>query len=542
MTFDIEGYFPFEQIRSQQSRAIEFALDAFMNKGKRFVILEMGPGCGKSATAVTIARYMQAHFELGQISLGGTYFLTTQKVLQKQYMRDFGAPHGNMHTIKSASSITCQFHENDMTGISCAEIRRLIGSKAQCKMVYKLCEDNCKYDAAKRRFFDAPEGITNYAFFLALSAYTYDMQRRGLLVLDEAHNVADLVGNFVTIGFSNLFYKDVLGVKPPNVNAGQERIYRWLMHTVRPALQRIIKKEANNLNKGLDENAAIKAVKHLERLKHSFQKIEQFVDVYDPTTWVLDSSKTDRRGERVYQFKPTDVGRYCENILYAQADKVLLMSATILNKNLFCESLGIRPSEAEFLRIPSPFDVVKRPIHYMPVGSMSRAKINDTLPSMIQAIKVIMDEHPTEKGIIHCVNFHIADEIVKTLGGKRLLAHTSDDREEIIKFHITSKQPTVLVSPSMTEGVDLVDDLSRFQIVCKVPYPYLGDASVRRKMKRNSRWYAYQTVKTVIQGLGRSIRNDNDHAISYILDSDWGQFFVQNSDMFPDEFTQSLQY
>jgi len=54
--------------------------------------------------------------------------------------------------------------------------------------------------------------------------------------------------------------------------------------------------------------------------------------------------------------------------------------------------------------------------------------------------------------------------------------------EEVIKFHETSPHPTVLISPSMMEGVDLADDMSRFQILCKVPFPYLGDAAIKKRM------------------------------------------------------------
>ena len=88
----------------------------------------------------------------------------------------------------------------------------------------------------------------------------------------------------------------------------------------------------------------------------------------------------------------------------------------------------------------------------------------------------------------------------------------------------------------MMEGVDLYDDLSRFQIMCKVPFPYLGDLVVQKRMERNKQWYSYMTVKSVIQSLGRSIRNESDFAMSYILDSDWERFYRMNSKMFPNDF------
>jgi Rad3-related DNA helicase len=103
-----------------------------------------------------------------------------------------------------------------------------------------------------------------------------------------------------------------------------------------------------------------------------------------------------------------------------------------------------------------------------------------------------------------------------------------------------SPNPTVLVSPSMTEGVDLADDASRFQILCKVPFPYLGDKVIQLRKSRNSSWYACQTARTIIQALGRSVRNDDDHATSYILDADWIRFYRTNSAMFPSEFSLAL--
>ena len=120
-------------------------------------------------------------------------------------------------------------------------------------------------------------------------------------------------------------------------------------------------------------------------------------------------------------------------------------------------------------------------------------------------------------------------ENIKT---NRLLTHESANRDTVLKQHMTSSEPTVLVSPSMMEGVDLSDELSRFQIICKLPFPYLGDAVVKKRLEKNKEWYAYSTAKSLIQSLGRSIRNETDHAESYILDADWSMFYSKNRKMF----------
>ena len=92
----------------------------------------------------------------------------------------------------------------------------------------------------------------------------------------------------------------------------------------------------------------------------------------------------------------------------------------------------------------------------------------------------------------------------------------------------------------MSEGVDLKGDLSRFQIVCKVPYPYLGDKLVKKKMNKWKWWYPMQTAKTIVQAVGRSVRSDTDSAVTYILDSDFERFFSMNKSLFPNEFKRSM--
>ena len=92
----------------------------------------------------------------------------------------------------------------------------------------------------------------------------------------------------------------------------------------------------------------------------------------------------------------------------------------------------------------------------------------------------------------------------------------------------------------MTEGVDLKGDSSRFQIVCKIPYPYLGDPLTKKRMNRWPWWYGLQTAKTIVQGVGRSVRSIDDHAVTYILDEDWHYFYGRNREMFPTSFKDAL--
>ena len=49
MSYDWKGYFPYDTPRTEQNIAIDFALDAFIDQDKKFVVIEAGTGVGKSA-------------------------------------------------------------------------------------------------------------------------------------------------------------------------------------------------------------------------------------------------------------------------------------------------------------------------------------------------------------------------------------------------------------------------------------------------------------------------------------------------------------
>jgi ATP-dependent DNA helicase DinG len=539
---DYISFFPFSKIRKEQKEAIEFAIDAY-ESGKRFVVLELGTGVGKSAIGITVAGYMQTYGhpiknEQNE-DLTGSYIVTTQKILQDQYLRDFGLQSGKclVKSIKSSTNYKCSFYPDQ----SCAESKRILsrlGKQLNGTEFQKQCKQSCKYSIEKQEFIDSPISVTNFPYILAESTYSGKLDSRSLLVIDEAHNIESEVSKFIEITFSEKFIKDILKCKLPKHDE-QHVVFDWIKTTYKKSLKKNISELEKLLSKaGTDIDGYGALSKQYELLEKHNGKLEQFVDSYNPKNWTMNivSNLDQKRPYKKYEFKPIDISSFSQVSLFRLGGRVLMMSATIIDNEIFCQSLGLRREDVAFLSIPSPFPIENRPIHYIPVGSMSKACIDSTLPKLTEAINLLLEKHSKEKGIIHCTNFKIAKYIQENIKNKRIMIHDSNNREEILNFHIKSEDPTVLLSPSMAEGVDLHGDLSRFQIICKVPYPYLGDVVVQKRMEKNKQWYPYMTAKTVIQSLGRSIRNEKDFAVSYILDSDWERFYRQNKKMFPVEF------
>ena len=130
------------------------------------------------------------------------------------------------------------------------------------------------------------------------------------------------------------------------------------------------------------------------------------------------------------------------------------------------------------------------------------------------------EKHKDEKGLIHTNSYKCQHFINNNLINSRLISHNSDNREGILNYFEKDENPLVLVSPSMSEGVDLPYDKCRFQVIYKIPFPYLGDKQINMRRKNDQKWYAYKTVMTLMQAYGRGMRAEDDYCYTYILDSD----------------------
>lgn len=524
---DYVSCFPYPKMREQQRSAIEFIIDAFEN-GKRFVLLQAPTGVGKSLIGVTVARYMNKH------ASAFSYVLTTQKILQDQYNRDFGPTSLKLlRTIKSSSNYTCDIYSDQ----SCGESRRALaalGDSIEGTEYHNHCKFRCNYALEKRAFLGSPIGVTNFSYFLAETRYAGALKERGLLVTDECHTIENELSKFIEISFSERFSIDQLNCSFPETYEDLQ-VFEWVKNEYKISLEKKITgiKEKIGTIVQKDTQEFLSLSKQLEKLDKHICKVNRFLAEYSIDNWVLNIIDSDGSKKRKLEFKPIDVSSFSEEYLFKYGEKVLMMSATVVNKDVFCRSVGVCGDDVAYFDVPSPFDPNNKPVHFIPVGSMSKKAIDTTLPVLCETIKMLLKQHSKEKGLIHSVSFKVADHIKRTIKSKRLLFHNSENREEVLKQHLTSKDPTVLVSPSMAEGVDLADDASRFQIVCKLPFPYLGDKLVMKRMQRDSDWYAYETAKQLIQSLGRSIRNENDHAVSYILDGDFEGFFRRNKHLFP---------
>ena len=493
----------------------------------KYLILEAPVGAGKSAIGVTFAQYLNG----GRPSATASFILTPQRLLQKQYEDSFDYMEPPMlATLYGKGNYQCVSRNTtcDIGGIM----------KPRCNL--------CPYENAKSVAKSRPHTILNYKLALLLMGYTTVFKEpRKLLIFDECHNMEQELTEFDAVTVSK---KRCEKYKFPFKEFNSTlTAFKWLkdeyIDAVDQKIEDLSEQHDRLINGSRDLSAEeIKIVRELNSLIDHSSTIGMLISDIDENH--VESQLVLIKEPTLFRFKRLSAARSFNSVFVPMAERFLFMSSTILDRNQFCKDLGIEPDETAFLSLDSEFPAENRPVYYMPVMKMNTkwkdAENAENRERMVDTIKQITSSyHSDESGIIHTANFAIASWLTKELEGKiphDIYHHnpeSGDERGRIIAAFQQAKKPGILISPSITEGLDLVEDLSRFAIIAKVGFPYLGDEWIKRKMELSQKWYMRQTLISIIQGCGRIVRGKDDHGTVYILDSSFGYLKNQSINMIP---------
>ena len=157
---------------------------------------------------------------------------------------------------------------------------------------------------------------------------------------------------------------------------------------------------------------------------------------------------------------------------------------------------------------------------------------------------MLINKYKQYKGIIQTASYNLAKEFVKDapyeLRSRLLLYENSLEKTNFIKIHEKSNN-TILIGPSLSEGIDLPGDLCRFIIILKVPYASLKDKLVKAKMELFPSWYKADASNTIIQGIGRGNRSKDDWCITYIVDGCFGSLYTATKEQYPKELQDRIK-
>lgn len=558
---EAKSIFPYEEPRVSQLEVIAEIVTNFRN-GTKHQILEAPTGAGKSIIALCVSLMMESSF-----------YLTSSKVLQSQIANEFGLDGGTIQQIiaelKGRNAYPCDFYQiHGQNIVKTGKLRpeRLIelqqtprdcGSsshcrkhlnRAKCKACFPpengstaewheqfgMVDTTCQYYSKVFAAISNPHVLLNYHSFLFQTTFTDNFRTKNIMVLDEAHNAYKVILDFVQVTLIQDMIEDEL------LRFEDAKDY---------ALWALDNEISNKLAVAAQEAYDARKLEDSEKLLEMSNRLATFVaSASEGNDWVviinMDAEDRNKIGSVV--LKPVMASDFTQRYYFNKAEHFLHMSATILSPRLFARNLGI--DDYKYTRMGCDFPIKNRPVFLMPSyhASGGKSKQHEWEPKLIKSVDTILGHHPEEKGIVHTHNFSIAAAILAKTKHKQRFLFQNDFRskEEMLDAH-SRKHASVLIAPAMHEGIDLKDDLSRFQIIAKCPYPNpYEDEQLSRLIKHfdiEGMW-DYITALKLIQSAGRSVRHRNDWAKTYIIDGVACDFITNKGKKFiPPWFVEAVK-
>ncbi len=558
----IKKYFPFEKYRENQLETINIIVDSLNDKNINYFILESPTGVGKSVVGYTSAKILNDIFNNNKeeeekednINDGPKILITTStRQLQKQYIDSFKNIN-DVEFIWSSKNYPCIYYNDAEQKIEKVYYGHfLCPGKKDCPQSKK-----CEYLIQKDKFMKSKVGVTNYQYF-----FHGNFLKPKILICDEAHNIQQILCDQATINISESGLRYIANniSKNSNISINIKKLNNMLKEInteqyididkhVKPYIKHFINYFSNIITELDKEIENVKDIDRLIQLNRVYEITENILEKYNKfiksnITWVI--SEKDKKQIKII-IKPLDIYEYFESLIANRTMKCLFMSATICGVKQFVKELGIDENSYDYTITKSIIPVENRIVYYVNnLGSINYNNKYEMLPKFVNIIdRIIISQLKKDKlinGVIHSVSYENA-ELVKNYSQfkNNMIIPTKDELINISSLiEEVGDTGKIIISPSILEGIDLIDELSRYQIFIKVPYGYLGDNWVKTKADKDRKWYSRLAIIKMVQGSGRSIRSETDWANTYILDNNFSRLLLQNNDLIPEWYKESIK-
>lgn len=525
--------------RGDQQEIINDLLNEFIDKDKKYVALNASTGLGKSNIAVVTSISLKKLIGEKQKN---SFILMHNNTLLKQYEDDFKDKTSCL-TLLGAGNYNCSVLNDSAE--HCVS-SRLINAKdprvSEC--------EHCEYKQSRKAIHYAEQIFTNYSYFFVSSLYSDFLKPRLLTVYDEAQLVNDIFVNhmkiFVSVNTLEKYKKELEATHELEnlVNDIQEVITDLKLKKINE--KNAIEIYLNKLSKIYIEASKFflheaeiadlhspERFKKMSKIANKFKnlngKIEDFFHFkYEHVVEVKDDEFSIQTIFMNEMFKKTHLSEYH-----------LFMSATI-DPYFMSTTMGINQSEIGFVKPRPAFKKENKKVNFLNLAKYNYESMKkpDTIPNMVGYVKKVINKHKNDNGIILAPSFWISNSISIAL--KKYLKENKIDirvfnqeQGEHLSYTLARfksyKKKSVLISPSIFEGVDLPGELSRYQIFIKAPYASLADKRIKVIANNYPRIYRTMTLYRILQGFGRSCRNPDDYCTSYCFDE--GLYYLYNSDL-----------
>ena len=473
------------------------------------------------------------------------YILTSDLGLQDQYERDIERLSLRIPSVRGMDNYNC-------------EINGMQISLGECKMKAKnprflSCYGDCSYYSKKEIAATSNTALLNYSYWLLQLNYLQtntDFGIRDFCFFDEAHKIesivqshytprigykfADMIRDFLTT-FSEELYstEDFSGDSRKLIETCMKTQLNGDILKSLSSLDGVLKNMLSSTKEKFKYHCSnkwpfgtpvpghiSKAQWQIDRISDVHCKIEDYVKfITDEQNLVRIIEPGD---DTSASFKNLEETGLIRKTLIDNSKFRVFMSATLGNPENFAKFIGL--DDYEYISIDNQFDHSKSPIFYVRGFKMNYGKREENFPKVLKICDAIIDKHSEDRGIIHTGSFSMAKQIIQgSSQSHRMITYDSSKEKSFAIDLFKSKKSSILIGPSLLEGLSFDDDLSRFQVFFKVPFPNISDEFIKKLLELYPEKYMSRTANSVIQGIGRSIRNYDDWAITYILDECFDQ-------------------
>lgn len=527
-------HFPENYTPTKAQKSILTAIGKSIGNNNKFIIVNAPTGTGKSFIPKTLANFVEGPSEtfsecvddysifdnpslVNDEKSFGVYALTITKALQDQYKNTFD----DTGILKGKSNYQCGI--DDSLSVDIASCIYLKGLKQKCWEGNK-----CSYYNERNKMLKSKFSSLSYSMFFSLPNH---LKKRKIIVCDEGSELEDqLVSQFECPIDLKFLVRNEIDVAPFPSKETSSSVMNWLIN-----LMGLITKKVENLKTNMSSSVIKSSSDYAvySKMLSLENKMKTLIDTYYDCEYLID------KVDRSIKFVPLKVDKLAKTI-FEYADHVVIMSATIIDHKNYAKNLGI--TNYDYIESESDFDENKAPIYILAKQKLNFKNLNEMLPKLARQVDGILEEHSNDKGIIHTHTHTIATYIAENVHNDRLLCRTTEyNNEKILEAHERSDAPTVLVSPSMTYGVDLKGDLAKFQIVLKAPWMPSKNIRVEKMMKIDNDWYTNRMLCTLVQACGRGVRSETDECITYILDGTIYDVIKRNQHKLPKYFIKRIQ-
>lgn len=532
-----------EQFPSWRPEQID-ALFRRIDQEERFFFPVMPTGSGKSLYALALAK----------MTGWRTMVLTATNNLLGQYDDDFRS--SGLVSVMGQSNYPCVAVDRGGFLFRYQSLGRTV-DRGPCHSGVRcaLAGGGCLYFDQVRAVADADIGLTNYDYWLSIGKALRSGKLKedplgafDALVCDEGHAAAAKVSEALTVELDLGQFQKWTGLRPliEGASVADWRALAAKAAEVADQIAADIRREVAFVGLTREAAEASKAVKSLR------QSLEAVTEAGDD--WIVTREKRQRRSSppaSVVRFEPVWPTADAESVLFRQIPNVVVMSATTTPADP--PRLGIRKQELSFVEYPSSFPVSHRPvIVFVPEAKSLRIRVDHNMSESDERIWIGFIDRIIEErlelgraGLIHCVSYKRAKRILElSRHRKRIVAHfgSSDLKEALREFRDPKSRRKVMLSPSLTEGVNLPGDECRWILFPKLPFPDMRSAVMQARKAADPDHQGALMMRALAQGVGRGVRSRPDWCESIILDGHAGWALNRYQKYAPKSFNEAVRW